>query len=55
MTSYLGSKLDFKVNIADTADPSASLGMTKERVAVTWKVVAGPQGVSHHLGWAAGP
>jgi hypothetical protein len=26
-----------------TADPSASLGMTKERVVVLWKAVAGPK------------
>jgi hypothetical protein len=29
--------------VRGTADPSASLGMTKGRVVVRWKVVAGPR------------
>jgi hypothetical protein len=37
----LDSALPGKVR--GTADPSASLGMTKERATAPWKVVAGPK------------
>jgi hypothetical protein len=40
----------FPRGVRRAADPSASLGKTKERVAIAWKVVAGPEAVENASG-----
>jgi hypothetical protein len=48
----VGSRKKFPGEIRGTADPSASLEMTKERLTFLCKVVSEPK-TFHHLGWAA--
>jgi hypothetical protein len=38
------------MKVRGTADPSASLGMTKERVVVIWKAVARPKAMKNVFG-----
>jgi hypothetical protein len=46
MTIISRARSVFPSKVRGTADPSASLGMTKERAMVSWRVVAGPRGFS---------